>query len=791
MAYVYDNKTYRNLQQQVKENMDNIAELQEMKLVGIDVAGIVADYSSLPSSAEQGKVYAVGTSSPYELYVYNNSSWVDFGEFPNAGPKGEQGPQGEPGRQGPRGLTGPQGPRGYTGAPGTPGQAGAQGEKGPKGDKGDPGPAGKDGTVSFDELTPEQLDMLKGPKGDKGDTGAQGPQGPQGIQGPKGDKGETGAPVTITVDNVKYTQSNGNITLPDYPHDGVWGSIEGNIESQADLQEALNAKEDVISATNTVPYEFVSNKPTIGNGTLTIQKNGATLDTFTANSTDNKSINITVPTDNAELANGAGYVTKDVSDLTNYTKTADQPNLTLSTLAYDTQYNLRGIELDGVQYNVLTNVEANPGRTTQNLTSIKIGGVNYSINGSTAINDIKVNGQSVVNNKVANLYTQSAYNYSTNKIATMADISTELATKQDKLDSYSDSASVADDKLTINYKVKQEDGTYSNVPVEFQGGAQVDEKTIITNADGTISTALGGYVEKVNVPEKKFEATRSYKSGYWYSEFAPEVTTELLQVLADTTTGNFKEFIVEGTTTNGQYFKVGISTQNPKTHTTSTYDSGWSVNIKYYSDAHPSFPVKLQLSASNNKLNFNDSISEISTISSVYYLVPEGILEIIHNADEKIVVGVNNDQLITGKKIFANSNIANQKGRIEIGTKYDNTGAFILSSSSDISGTTALLSSNGSIEFSGGGSSNTGYVKLSYRNVSGKNRGYFSPGFPSGGSSINDLGTNTYRWDTLYCDNLSDGTTTKTMTDILSGTTEEWTFTLSDGTTVTKNVKLG
>ena len=31
MAYVYGNKTYRNLQQQVKENMDNIAELQDLK----------------------------------------------------------------------------------------------------------------------------------------------------------------------------------------------------------------------------------------------------------------------------------------------------------------------------------------------------------------------------------------------------------------------------------------------------------------------------------------------------------------------------------------------------------------------------------------------------------------------------------------------------------------------------------------------------------------------------------------------------------------------------------------
>ena len=153
MAYVYDNKIYRNLQQQVKENMENIAELQEMKLVGLDVKGIVADYASLPSSAEQGQIYAVGSASPFELYVYNNSSWVDFGQFPKAGPKGDQGPQGEPGRQGPRGLTGEQGPRGYTGAPGTPGNPGPQGEKGPKGDKGDKGDPGEPASISVNGTT--------------------------------------------------------------------------------------------------------------------------------------------------------------------------------------------------------------------------------------------------------------------------------------------------------------------------------------------------------------------------------------------------------------------------------------------------------------------------------------------------------------------------------------------------------------------------------------------------------------------------------------------------------------
>ena len=47
---------------------------------------------------------------------------------------------------------------------------------------------------------------------------------------------------------------------------------------------------------------------------MTIQKNGTNVDTFTANATTNKSINITVPTNNNELTNGAGYQTaSDVS----------------------------------------------------------------------------------------------------------------------------------------------------------------------------------------------------------------------------------------------------------------------------------------------------------------------------------------------------------------------------------------------------------------------------------------------------------------------------------------------
>ena len=301
MAYVYDNKTYRNLQQQVKENMENIAELQDLKLVGIAVKGIVADYSSLPSSAEQGQVYAVGTSSPYELYVYNNSSWVDFGEFPKAGPQGEQGPQGEPGRQGQRGLTGPQGPRGYTGAPGTPGNPGPEGPKGPKGDKGDTGLVeafAKDSAsitavgqayvdaigylqvcTSLSPLTFEQGSYIKGPMGSRGIQGPQGeqgpkgdtgPQGPVGPQGPKGDTGEV--PPDVATKNYVDTHVADAKTYADqtivnsligyatetwvgeqgYLTSVAWGDITGTLSSQTDLSSALAGKQDTISDLETI-----------------------------------------------------------------------------------------------------------------------------------------------------------------------------------------------------------------------------------------------------------------------------------------------------------------------------------------------------------------------------------------------------------------------------------------------------------------------------------------------------------------------------------------------------------
>ena len=65
------------------------------------------------------------------------------------------------------------------------------------------------------------------------------------------------------------------------------------------------------SQTTTTAKDYIKNKPTIptvNNATLTIQKNGSNVQTFTANSSTNKTANIGVPT-RVSLYSGGNYQT--------------------------------------------------------------------------------------------------------------------------------------------------------------------------------------------------------------------------------------------------------------------------------------------------------------------------------------------------------------------------------------------------------------------------------------------------------------------------------------------------
>ena len=69
---------------------------------------------------------------------------------------------------------------------------------------------------------------------------------------------------------------------------------------QTNTENAIsNAKDEAIATSTSL----------INNATLTIQRNGVTVASFGANSSSNVTANISVPTNNNELANGAGYQT--------------------------------------------------------------------------------------------------------------------------------------------------------------------------------------------------------------------------------------------------------------------------------------------------------------------------------------------------------------------------------------------------------------------------------------------------------------------------------------------------
>ena len=134
---------------------------------------------------EQGLVGPVGPQGPKGAPF----TYADFTESQLEGLKGPKGDTGE------RGLTGPQGERGLTGEQGPQGIRGEVGPQGPRGEQGIQGPVGPkgaDGVVTFESLTSEQVESLKGPKGEKGDTGEIGPIGPQGPRGETGERGPQG-----------------------------------------------------------------------------------------------------------------------------------------------------------------------------------------------------------------------------------------------------------------------------------------------------------------------------------------------------------------------------------------------------------------------------------------------------------------------------------------------------------------------------------------------------------------------------------------------------------------------
>lgn len=166
----YDGKEFRNLEEQVQKNKNDIEEWNKVGRIiadyGIRVVGQVETPDELPESTDEyGNAYLVGAEPPYSTYVWTRANDdIPVDHFLNIGQlsiQGPQGPKGDTGEQGPKGDTGPQGPRGLQG---TKGDTGDTGEQGPVGPQGPAGPTGTAvhiiGIVASSELLPQPITLL-------------------------------------------------------------------------------------------------------------------------------------------------------------------------------------------------------------------------------------------------------------------------------------------------------------------------------------------------------------------------------------------------------------------------------------------------------------------------------------------------------------------------------------------------------------------------------------------------------------------------------------------------------
>ena len=179
MAIVYNDKVYRNLQEQVLKNQEDLERYAATTLtlnnMGIRVLGILSDSTKLPPTAAQyGDAYLIGTTPPYDLYIWtrleaqDSARFVSVGQFPA--------PSNIPGK------TGPQGPQGDTGV----GIANIYVDS-----------SGYMRIIYTDDRPDSEFGSLKGPQGAMGPKGPKGDKGDPGVQGPRGLDGENAFAVTI------------------------------------------------------------------------------------------------------------------------------------------------------------------------------------------------------------------------------------------------------------------------------------------------------------------------------------------------------------------------------------------------------------------------------------------------------------------------------------------------------------------------------------------------------------------------------------------------------------------
>ena len=174
------------------------------------------------------------------------------------------------------------------------------------------------------KLTDGKTSTFNVENGSKGSTGAQGPAGQNGQDGQDGvgidditieQSTFDGQPNVVTVHLSDKTTKTFNVYNGHTGATGTAGTLNtNNISASTPTSESMSGNISLHKISKTGDYNDLRNKPTIpaaaNNSTITIQKNGTTVNTFTLNQSSPKTINMTVPVRVTDLTDEQNYVLK-------------------------------------------------------------------------------------------------------------------------------------------------------------------------------------------------------------------------------------------------------------------------------------------------------------------------------------------------------------------------------------------------------------------------------------------------------------------------------------------------
>ena len=213
----------------MEDSTDTI--IDEEKVIP-SLAELLAQFDACKAAASAANTAAgkaISAASGAQKVANDVQKKLDNGEF-----VGAQGPKGDTGAQGPRGE------KGDTGERGPQGETGATGPQGPK---------GKDGEVTFESLTDEQIASLRGEPGAKGEKGEKGDPGAKGEKGEKGDPGRDAPQEAVlytaqTLNDAQKTQARENIGAAD---EAMVSQLKSDVDAKINQSDALTLEEIMAS----------------------------------------------------------------------------------------------------------------------------------------------------------------------------------------------------------------------------------------------------------------------------------------------------------------------------------------------------------------------------------------------------------------------------------------------------------------------------------------------------------------------------------------------------------------